>query len=86
MGLPVITHLRAYCNCKYGFGKCSTELILPQDSSYDSNFQRGKCLIKFNISDDSVIENPLYNFENSSFYRNIVFNEHPELINQLITN
>ncbi|MBO0324171.1 hypothetical protein J0X14_17815 [Muricauda sp. CAU 1633] len=64
------------------FGSVSTELLLEQDSASDFNFNFSNCLIKFNLSDDSVVENPLYNFDNSSFYRNIVFNQDPEFKNQ----
>ncbi len=64
------------------FGSASTEMVLQQNPSSDFNFNFGNCLIKFNLSDDSVIENPLYNFDNSSFYRNVVFNEDPEFVNQ----
>ncbi|WP_036385371.1 choice-of-anchor Q domain-containing protein [Muricauda sp. MAR_2010_75] len=64
------------------FGSASTELVLQQDLGSDFNFNFSNCLIKFNISDGSVDENPLYNFENSSFYRKIVFNQDPEFKNQ----
>ncbi|MER3374697.1 MAG: hypothetical protein RIM83_08695 [Allomuricauda sp.] len=64
------------------FGSAPTELILQQDSSSDFNFSFNSCLIKFDLSDDTVNENSLYNFDNSSFYRKIVFNEDPEFVNQ----
>ncbi|MFD2098418.1 hypothetical protein [Flagellimonas iocasae] len=68
-----------FVNCII-FGSSNTELMLQQDLSSDFNFNFSNCLIKLDLDDDVVIENPLYNFENSSFYRNIVFNEDPDFI------
>ncbi|MEW2922272.1 hypothetical protein AB1A65_12435 [Muricauda sp. ANG21] len=66
-----------FVNCIV-FGSMDTELLLQQDSNADFNFSFSDCLLKLSLDDDLVVENPLYNFENSSFYRNIVFNEDPD--------
>ena len=60
------------------YGNQSREFALEnKDDSTSFNFLFKNCLIKFNDVTDEFTNNPLYDFENSSFYLNNMFNETP---------
>ncbi len=57
-------------------GNTTDELLLESNQTNTFNFSFSHCLIKQN----SVSENALYNFQNQSFYSNILLNESADFI------
>ena len=64
------------------YGSQNREIALEnKDEGTPFNFQFKNCLIKFNDATNEFADNPLYNFENTSFYVNNIFNEEPIFFN-----
>jgi hypothetical protein len=64
------------------YGNQSREFALEnKDESTPFNFQFKNCLIKFNDATNEFADKPLYNFDNSNFYLNNLFNEEPNFFN-----
>ena len=60
------------------YGNQNREFSLEnKDESTPFNFQFKNCLIKFNDATNEFVDNPLYNFENNSYYLNNLFNDEP---------
>ncbi|MDC6363143.1 MULTISPECIES: choice-of-anchor Q domain-containing protein [Flavobacteriaceae] len=69
-----------FANCIIA-GSLSKELALLQDPNANFNFTFSHCLLQFNDNNGQFGENPLYNFDNTALYRNIVLNQEPSFVN-----
>lgn len=67
-----------FTNCII-YGSDNPELILDRDSSDDFNFKFTNSLIKFDNSNNNFTGD-LYDFNNSSLYENVIFNQDPEFL------
>ncbi len=56
-------------------GNSFVELALLSNNSNDFTFSFTNCLIQFNDTSGALDDNPLYDFENSTRYNNILLNE-----------
>jgi hypothetical protein len=59
-------------------GTQSIELSLQQDTNAAFNFSFRNCLLRFNDSNNQFTDNPLFNFEDTGLYENIIFNSDPD--------
>lgn len=71
-----------FTNCII-YGSQSLELTLRQDTSKTFNFTFTNCLLKFNDPNGQFVNDPLYDFDNSSLYQNIILNQDPDFIQVL---
>ncbi|GGZ93979.1 hypothetical protein [Algibacter mikhailovii] len=64
------------------YGNENTEFLLDEieEETVEFNFKFTNCLIKFDDTRDEFV-GPNYDFENSSLYENIIFNEEPDFKN-----
>lgn len=67
-----------FTNCII-YGSDNPELILDRDSSDDFNFKFTNSLIKFDNSNNNFTGD-IYDFNNSSLYENVIFNQDPEFL------
>jgi len=66
-----------FTNCII-YGSQSKEFSLEnKDDSTNFNFQFKNCLLKFTDNSNDFLDNPLYDFDNSSYYSNNIFNQEP---------
>jgi len=63
------------------YGSERREFALVKDDSEAFNFNFNHSLIRFEDPNGEFSDNPLYDFENSDLYTNIVFNEDPSFFN-----
>lgn len=68
-----------FINCIV-YGSQSIELMLMQNSNADFNFTFTNCLLKFNDTGSQFENNPLFNFNDPSFYQNTLLNQDPDFI------
>ncbi len=61
-------------------GNSFIELALISNNSNDFSFSFTNCLIQFNDAAGTLDDDPLYDFENSTFYNNIFINENTDFI------
>lgn len=60
------------------YGDESIELILSKVGETAFNYKFTNCLIQFNDLSERFDGDPLYDFDNPSFYENIIFNSDPD--------
>ncbi|MEO8773242.1 MAG: hypothetical protein ABI263_05340, partial [Gelidibacter sp.] len=60
------------------YGNDNPEFLLEEEEGADFNFKFTNCLIKFKDSNNKYAADPNYNFDNSTLYTNVVFNEDPD--------
>ena len=63
------------------YGNTSRELSLRSNGTDDFNFMLTNCLLRFNDSNGQFEDDPLYDFEDTTYYMNILLNEDPEFLN-----
>ncbi|MGC1632304.1 MAG: hypothetical protein WA749_09370 [Gelidibacter sp.] len=63
------------------YGNDNPEFLLEEEEGAAFNFKFTNCLIKFKDSNNKYTSNPNYNFDNTTLYTNIVFNEDPNFKN-----
>lgn len=63
------------------FGNTSRELSLRSNDSNIFNFKLDDCLLKFNDSGGQFEDDPLYDFEDETYYSNLFLNEDPDFLN-----
>ncbi len=66
-----------FTNCII-FGNQNIELAFVRDDSKAFNYNFKNCLIQFNDINNVTIDNPLYDFENTDLFDNIILNEDPD--------
>ncbi|MGB0974894.1 MAG: hypothetical protein ACPGU9_07880 [Flavobacteriaceae bacterium] len=75
-------HLYAnFTNCII-YGNENIELIFDQQSNGDFEFNFKNCLIRFNDFNNQYGNNPLYDFNNTTFYDNSIFNQDPKFLDK----
>ena len=60
------------------YGTMPLELVLRQNSGADFNFKFQNCLLQFDDSDNSFVNDPLYNFNDTDLFENLILNLSPE--------
>ncbi len=68
-----------FTNCII-YGNENIELLFDKSEEAAFNFSFKNCLIRFNDFGGNHAEIPEYDFENSTFYQNNVFNENPDFL------
>ena len=63
------------------FGNTSRELSLRSNGSNSFNFNLSNCLLKFNDTNGQFEDDPLYDFEDMTYYINVLLNENPDFLN-----
>ncbi|MEO9513544.1 MAG: hypothetical protein ABJN84_10085 [Flavobacteriaceae bacterium] len=66
-----------FVNCII-YGTQNLELSLGADAASSLNFSFSNCLLKFNDTSGQFENNPLYDFNNNTFYRNNILNQDPD--------
>lgn len=70
-----------FTNCMV-LGNQNIELYLENlDESTLFNFKFKNCLLKFDDTTNDYTDKPLYDFSNSNYYQNIIFNANPNFFN-----
>ncbi len=59
-------------------GNQGIEFLLDNIEGADFNFNVKNSMLKFNTSNDKLLSNPLYDFENTSLYQNPIINGMPD--------
>ncbi|MGV8814661.1 MAG: right-handed parallel beta-helix repeat-containing protein [Gelidibacter sp.] len=59
------------------YGNNNPEFLLEEEEGAAFNFKFTNCLIKFKDSNNKYTSDPNYNFDNTTLYANVVFNEDP---------
>ena len=67
-----------FTNCII-YGNDNPEFIVDNEDSEVFNFKFSNCLIRFSDTNNNFT-GPLYDFNDSTFYKNIIFNEDPEFL------
>ncbi len=63
------------------YGNDNPEFLLEEEEGAAFNFKFTNCLIKFKDTSKKFTSDPNYNFEDSTLYQNVVFNEDPDFKN-----
>ena len=63
------------------FGNTARELSLRSNDSNVFNFKLEDCLLKFNDPNGQFEGDPLYDFEDQTYYSNVYLNEDPDFLN-----
>ncbi|MDR6300357.1 hypothetical protein [Mesonia maritima] len=63
------------------YGNENLELLFNKVDDAAFNYKFENCLIRFNDFQNQFTDNPLYNFEDTSVFENIVLNEEPLFLN-----
>jgi len=71
-----------FTNCII-YGNDNPEFIVDKEESEVFNFKFSNCLIRFNDTSNNFT-GPLYDFNDSTLYENIIFNENPEFLDPLL--
>lgn len=69
-----------FSNCII-YGSERIELLFNQVEEAAFNYQFENCLIRFNDINNQFVDNPLYDFENTNLFNEIIFNEQPDFLN-----
>lgn len=68
-----------FTNCII-YGSQNLELGFLEDSSKNFNISFTNCLLRFNDTSNQFMDNPLYNFDDTSRYRNSILNQDPDFM------
>ncbi|WP_340073592.1 hypothetical protein [Leptobacterium sp. I13] len=60
------------------FGNSNIELFLSRDDNAAFNYNFKNCLIQFDDINNQFIDNPLFNFNNTDFFQDVILNESPD--------
>ena len=63
------------------YGNENLELLFNKVDDATFNYKFENCLIRFNDFQNQFVDNPLYNFEDTSLFENVVLNEEPLFLN-----
>lgn len=66
----------SFTNCIID-GNQSLEFVLDKVEGAAFNFNVKNCMLKFDTTNKEILENPLFDFENTSLYQNVILNAAP---------
>ena len=80
---PVNLQAANFINCIID-GNQNIEFILDKAEGADFNFNSSHSLLKFDTTNQELLNNPLYDFNNNSLYENSILNGNPDFRNTTV--